>query len=231
FQNQIVYLGHVIDKRGIRPDTTRLKPLKQILPKTKKQLQRLVGIINWYRPYIKDLSQKMIKIYDKLKRNNKFEWTDSDTEDIKLIYAEIEKQTLLYYPDINLPFQLKTDASDTCIGATLKQKEKIIGFYSYKLNKSEKNYTIVEKETLDIIKSLLHFKNIIFNSPIEVRTDNANLLYNGPLSKRIERWKYVLQEFNITFKHIKGKNNTIADSFSRFNISQIMKLNLSFQLR
>ncbi|KAG0436925.1 Transposon Ty3-I Gag-Pol polyprotein [Dictyocoela muelleri] len=56
FEKSITYLGHIIDCKGTKPDLSRLKPLTSIIPMTKRQLRRLLGIINRYRPYIHNLS-------------------------------------------------------------------------------------------------------------------------------------------------------------------------------
>ena len=75
------------------------------------------------------------------------------------------------------------------------QENKVIGFYSSSLTKSEKNYSIAEKEFYAVYKALNHFKIIIFNSDIEVNTDNKNMLAVGNLdSKRVERWKIAIAE-------------------------------------
>ncbi|KAG0435920.1 Transposon Tf2-6 polyprotein, partial [Dictyocoela muelleri] len=246
FKTEVVYLGHKIDKNGTRADTSRLLPFEKIIPKTKKQLQRLIGLLNWYRPYIKNLSNKILKLTDKLRGNKAFEWKNEDTDNLKKIYEEIKEQTLLHYPDIKKPFTIETDASERAMGAILKQNNNIVGIYSYKFNKSEEKYTVVEKETFAIAKALIHFKNIIFNSKVIVKTDNKDLITTGPLTKRTERWKSILQEFNITLEHIKGKNNKYADAISRiftigrrkeikiFTIDEICKLqqeNNKFQVK
>ncbi|ORD98356.1 hypothetical protein A0H76_2652 [Hepatospora eriocheir] len=59
----------------IKPDITRIDFIKSnFTPKTKKQLQRLLGVINWFRPFIMHFSDKISTITDKLKGNKKFVW-------------------------------------------------------------------------------------------------------------------------------------------------------------
>ncbi|KAG0420218.1 Retrovirus-related Pol polyprotein from transposon 17.6 [Dictyocoela roeselum] len=116
---------------------------------------------------------------------------------------------------MNRPFILETDASDRGIGAILKQDENIVRIFSGKFNKSEEHYSVVEKETLAIVKTVLHYKNMIFNSKIIVRTDNRDLIHIGQLTKRIERWKVILEEFDLDIQYLKGIHNKFADTFSR----------------
>ncbi|KAG0438123.1 Retrovirus-related Pol polyprotein from transposon 17.6 [Dictyocoela muelleri] len=215
FKTQVCYLGHFIDKDGSRADVSRLVPFHKLISNIKKKLQRLLGVLNWYRLYIPNLSVKILDFTDKLKKDINFKWTSEDTMKFSKIYDEIKQQILLYFPDPNKPFELETDASDRGLGAILKQEHNMVGIYSVKFNQSELNYSIVEKEMLAIAKSLLHFKNIIFNSKVIVKTDNRDIIHLGPLSKRVERWKAIFEEFQIEMKYIQGKNNYSADTLSR----------------
>ncbi len=105
------------------------------------------------------------------------------------------------YPDYNKPFQLFCDASDIGAGAVLKQKDRILGLYSYKSNKTEVKYHTQEKEFLSILKSYEHFKRIIFCALTTVFTDSKNLLALPDNSnKRIQRWKILLDQYNIELK-------------------------------
>ncbi|KAG0435692.1 Transposon Tf2-11 polyprotein, partial [Dictyocoela muelleri] len=89
------------------------------------------------------------------------------------------------------------------------------------------------KETLAIIKSLIHFKPLIYNTKVYIYSDNKNLTFNGPLTKRMERWKLTLEEYNYELIHIEGREIKGADSLSRlFKITSTVegcdKLRLEF---
>lgn len=216
FKDEVTYLGFKISKDGIKPDVTRVQNYEYKPPKTHKQLQRILGLINWFRPFVNKLSTRISSIYNKLSvKENQFKWNGEDHTIIKEIFDEIKKETLLNYPQFNKPFLLEVDACNEGIGSILYQEGKIIGFFSYKFRKSEINYSTVEKETFAIIKSMQHFKNIIFNSNITIRSDNKNLLTPSDLSSRIQRWKLQLEEFNYELEHLEGKLNRGADIISR----------------
>ncbi|MGL5707545.1 MAG: reverse transcriptase domain-containing protein [Aeromonas sp.] len=214
-QTTVTYLGNIISSEGIKPDISRVSAMQAFIPKNKKGLQRLLGFINWFRPYIQNISNKLITITNKLKDNTKFIWEKEDQTIVEAVFEKIKQQILLTYPDMNKPFVLETDASEFAMGAVLKQGVNIIGFYSAKYNKSECNYTIVEKETLAILKALEKFKPIIFNNEVTIKTDNMNIVHTSSASKRIQRWKLQLEEFNYKIVHISGQENSIADAFSR----------------
>lgn len=134
----------------------------------------------------------------------------------------IKRQTLLHFPNFTQPFELYTDASNLGISGILTQKEKLVGIFSRQLSDVQRRYTIVERETLAIVKSLKHFKNIIFDSHVTIFTDSANQLFIGDSQfQRHQRWRLLLEEFNYSLQHIAGKSNTAADFLSRDHLHLI----------
>ncbi|KAG0420399.1 Retrovirus-related Pol polyprotein from transposon [Dictyocoela roeselum] len=73
------------------------------------------------------------------------------------------------------------------------------------------------------MKYLLHFKPLIYNSKVEILTDNKNLLSKGPLAKRLNRMKFIIEEYDYELHHIDGKANVAADILSRclYNIKAL----------
>ena len=65
--------------------------------------------------------------------NVKFEWTDVEQMAFNKIKQIVGCKTLLSYPDFSQPFKIHTDASDTQLGTVISQKNKLIAFYSRKL--------------------------------------------------------------------------------------------------
>ena len=47
-----------------------------------------------------------------------------------------------------------------------------------------------------IIKTVTHFKSLIFNNHVVIFSDNANLIFTNRLETRIQRWKIHLKEFD-----------------------------------
>ena len=55
------------------------------------------------------------------------------------------------------------------------------------------------------------------NVRFTLQTDHKNLIYiNDTASSKVIRWKLPIQEYDFGIEHIAGKDNLIADSFSRF---------------
>ncbi|KAG0419638.1 Transposon Tf2-6 polyprotein [Dictyocoela roeselum] len=42
----VSFLGHTISRKGISPNIDRIEPLRKIKPRNKRQIQRVLGILN-----------------------------------------------------------------------------------------------------------------------------------------------------------------------------------------
>ncbi|MGL5707932.1 MAG: reverse transcriptase domain-containing protein [Aeromonas sp.] len=214
----VKYLGLILSHEGFKPDISRVQEFKQLPPpKTMRQLQKILGFLNWFRPFIPNLSTILVPITDKTQKNShKFEWTLQDKKIIDSVYEKIENATILSYPNFNEPFYLDVDASEKGIGSILYQDKKLIGIFSKKFTPIQLNYTIPEKEFYAIFMSLEYFKKIIFCSRVIINTDHLNLINNCSIqSSRVNRWKLIMEEYNIELKYKKGTNNIAADVLSR----------------
>ena len=70
--------------------------------------------------------------------NVKFEWTNVKQMAFNKIKQIVGRETLLSYPDFNLPFELHTDASHTQLGVVIGQNNKPIAFYSRQLQPAQR---------------------------------------------------------------------------------------------
>ena len=67
------------------------------------------------------------------------------------------------------------------------------------------------------METLKEFRNILLGYEIEVFTDHKNLTYESTMgnSQRAQRWRSLIQEFDVTLKFIAGEANIVADAISR----------------
>jgi hypothetical protein len=126
-------------------------------------------------------------------------------------------ETLLRYPDHNIPFEIEADASDYQLSSVVKQNGQPVVYYSRKLNGAQRNYTTIEKELLSIVETFKTYRNMLLGAQINVKTNHRNLTHElGAFStQRVLHWRLYLEEFSPTFEYIKGENNVTADALSR----------------
>ncbi|GFU14392.1 retrovirus-related Pol polyprotein from transposon opus [Trichonephila clavipes] len=130
-----------------------------------------------------------------------------DKYEEQFLNRKIREAPVLQLPNFTEQFKLFTDASGVGIGAVLNQNHRPIAFGSRTLNKTERNYTVTERECLAVIWALNKFKTYFGSLPVKVITDHAALtkLTNGKnLSCRMIRWALKLSEINIEWEHRTG---------------------------
>ena len=126
-QDQVKYLGHLISAAGIKPDISRTEAMKINVPQTKREIMRTLGLLQRFRPYLKDAAELLRFLTERLKKDCKEKWTTKDTEKLKLVIEKIKEQTLLNFSSWNEPMSLETYASEFAIGAVLRQKKQAFG--------------------------------------------------------------------------------------------------------
>jgi Reverse transcriptase (RNA-dependent DNA polymerase)/RNase H-like domain found in reverse transcriptase len=122
FQNSVVYLGHQITEKGIRPDPNKFETiLKYPTPQNADDVRRFVAFCNYYRRFIKDFAAHATPLNNLLKKSSKFNWTESCQKSFNFFKNSLISPPILAYPDFNKEFHLTTDASDMACGAVLSQ--------------------------------------------------------------------------------------------------------------
>ena len=131
---------------------------------------------------------------------------------------------VLMIGNFDKPFKLAIDASDVGVGAVLFQEDSHgfdhpISYFSKKLNNAQRKYSTIEKETLSLVLAIQHYEIYVTGPfPVTVFTDHNPLTYINKFknkSQRLMRWSLFLQEYNLDYKHIPGKENVLADCLSR----------------
>ena len=107
------------------------------------------------------------------------------------------------------------------MGAILVQDGKPLGFYTRKLGDTQINYTVGEKELLDIVEGLKALAGVIRGQDLTVHTDHLNLLYNKLPSQRMMRWRSLLKEYNQKVLHVTGAGNDTAEALSRLDLTDV----------
>ena len=54
---------------------------------------------------------------------------------------KVSEQLLLVFPDFRKPFQVRCDASGRAIGVVLSQDDRLVAYFSEKLNDAKENYS------------------------------------------------------------------------------------------
>ena len=242
FQEEAKFLGKHISNKGIRPSKEKISEIvKEMEPKSLKDLKRILGMAGFYRDFIKNFAEITASLFDLFKYKSslesRIEWNDNTKKSLLQLKEALKECPTLSYIDENKEVKIYTDASDKAIGATLMQecegRELPIEFFSKKLNATQRRYSVHERELLAIVKAISRWKHLIFGIKIKVFTDHKPLtfiLQQKTLSDKQYRWLEELSIFDIQVDYIEGCKNIIADFLSRPIVTiSGMRINSTFE--
>ena len=139
-------------------------------------------------------------------------------------------ESILTYPDPNLPYVLFIDTSKYAWACVLTQEKtqvmeekevKIlhpITYMSGLFRGSQINWACLMKETYAIYMSIKKLAYYLEDADITLRSDHLPLrkfLAKNTLDSKVNNWAIEISPFHITFKYIKGIKNTLANTMSR----------------
>lgn len=222
-KKDVAYLGHVITEKGVKPDPQKVEALDKFKPpNNQKEIKSFLGMIGYYRKFIKDFSKKAFPLNKLLKKNSDFKWTAEQQNSFLELKEALRNVVILQYPDYNKKFIITTDASNYGLGAVLSQesngKDLPLQFISRSLSKSEKNYSTTEKECLAIVWAVKVLRPYVYGRNFVIRSDHKPLqwLFNvKDPGSRLVRWRLKLEEYDYSIEYKKGCDNVVADELSR----------------
>lgn len=227
FRKEVAYLGHVITPDGVKPNPDKIYAIKNFpIPKTQTEIKSFLGLIGYYRKFIKDFAKITKPLTLCLKKDSKINIDDKYISAFNTCKNLLINSPILQYPDFSQKFILTTDASNIALGGVLSQgsigSDKPIAFASRTLNESEQKYSTIEKELLAIVWACKYFRPYLFGRKFTIYTDHRPLVWlfnlKEPNSKLV-RWRLKLEEYDYDITYKAGKTNTNADALSRVQIN------------
>ena len=215
----IIFLGFEIDQWEYRPASKNLPKFQRLkTPKNRKELQSILGVINFYRGHVPKIASILGPIYKLLSPKENFVWGSEQDKALGEVKTILEERRPLAQVTYTAPFILHTDASEEAVGAVLIQEDRPVGYFSKQLSACEKRYSTFDREALAIVRALKHFKGWIMGQNITVFSDHKPLVNwntNKAASDRQARFQVAVQDFDFVVKYIPGIDNGLADLLSR----------------
>ncbi|XP_064465302.1 uncharacterized protein K02A2.6-like [Ornithodoros turicata] len=229
FVPEVNYLGHIISKEGLSPDKSKVEAIsKAPAPRDVKELQSYLGLINFYRRFLPNLSSCLRPLYLLLTAGKRWEWGRAQEDAFNESKRLMLSAPILAHFDPAKPLYLSCDASPYGVGAVISQKEadgreRPIAFASRSLSEAEQRYSQLDKEALALVFGTERFHQYLWGMFFRAYTDHKPLLgllgANKPIpvqaSPRLVRWALKLSTYQYELLYKPGRDLLHADALSR----------------
>ena len=191
-------------------------------PTTPKQVCTFLGLVGYYRKFIKNNFAKIAKPSTLLTHQQvKFDWTPTHHEAFLNLKESITQAPILCYPDPKKRHIVYTDASDDACRAQLSQvhngTEFPIAFLSHTFLETQRKWSTTEQGAYGVYYAITKWNYYLQGVDIIIRNDHKPLtkFLNGKnANNKVNRWELELATYNITFEWISGAHNKAANCLS-----------------
>lgn len=243
-KSSVKYLGHIFGKEGVSIDPSRIEAIEKMeSPRSKVELQRFLGLINYIHSFIKNLSIENSNLRKLLKVNVPWHWNESLEAEFQKLKKLICEAPVLRYFDPKKPVKLSVDSSSTALGAVIMQEDLPIAYASSTLSDCQTRWAQIEKELLAIWFACKKFNSYLYGQDIvTVETDHKPLvsIFKKDFDKipsRLQRLMMKLYKYHLNVVYTPGKNMFISDTLSRAHYrdgcmddSKMIEKELNFQV-
>ncbi|CAH2085636.1 unnamed protein product [Euphydryas editha] len=229
-QEQVEFLGFVINKDGIHPAPSKVEAIvKTPEPKNVQELQAFLGLYNFYERFIPHKATVLEPLHRLLDKSHKWKWTKCEKDSFDTAKHLLTFDTTLVHYDLNRPLILVCDSSEYGVGAVLSHimddgHERPVAMSSRTLHTHERRYSQLDKEAAAIMFGIQKFHNYLAGRYFTVVTDHKPLLgiFNPKkpmpviLSPRLTRIAIALTSHDYDIVYRPGTQIGNADSLSRW---------------
>ena len=178
----VKFLGHIVDKEGIRPDPEKVKGINDMTePKNLTGLRRFLGMYNQLNKFSPQLTDRMKPLRDLLCNKNQWLWGEAQQKAFVETKKLLSSTPALALYDQKRPTRISADASSFGLGAVLMQQYpnnqwRPVAYASRAMTPTEQRYAQVEKEALAITWGCERFLQYLLGLPFEIETDHKPLV-------------------------------------------------------
>ena len=187
-------------------------------PKSVFEIRRFLGLAEYYRRFIEDLSRIAALMTRLTRKEVKFEWDDRCEEAFQELKRRLTSAPILIVPDRGQGYTMYCDASRARLGCVLMQSGRVVAYGSRQLKNHEKNYPTYDMKLAAVVFALKIWRHYLCNEEFEVFSYHKSLKYiftQRDLNMRQRRWMEFLEDYDFTLHYHPGKSNVVVDALSR----------------
>uniref|UniRef100_A0A3B1JE36 Reverse transcriptase RNase H-like domain-containing protein n=1 Tax=Astyanax mexicanus TaxID=7994 RepID=A0A3B1JE36_ASTMX len=131
---RVSFLGHVVSGAGVETDPKKTEAVRDWpTPRDAKMVRSFVGLASYYRRFIRGFADVAAPLHALTKPSVKFRWSDEAEQ----AFEELKSRLC------NAPI----------LSQVQDGSERVIAYYSRRLDKAERNYCVTRRELLAVVEN------------------------------------------------------------------------------
>jgi hypothetical protein len=235
--SRVSYLGFTFDETGVRISEDRAKVIQNWpVPQNARQVRTILGTAGYVRRFVPNFSQLTFPLRQPTLQDVKFHWGPEQRQSFDKLKEHLLRDTIHVYPNFSnlekYSFVLLIDAARYGYGAVLAQKQpdgtqRVIQYKARATTRTEAAGSATQFELACLIQALTWFSSILRLGKFIIRTDHVSLTHLKSLKHsthgKLLRYAILLDSFDYTIEHAKGKQHSLPDALSRRPFSELEK--------
>ncbi|GBG70242.1 hypothetical protein CBR_g6370 [Chara braunii] len=226
FLSEISFLGYVVTRGGLRPDSRKLAVVKEApVPTSLTQVRAFLGLASYYRHFIKGFAAIARPLTNLLRKDQPLQWDYECGRAFDALKEALVTTPILIRPDPTKQFILITVWQPEAISAILAQKgndgrEHVIEYTSQTVPDERRNDSTPQGECYAVVWGIQQFHPYLYGQKFRLVMDHAPLLALKKLTNytgMIGRWAVRLQEYDFDIIHRKTERHGNADGLTRLH--------------
>ena len=120
---EVGFLGVVIGLERIKMEEEKVKGvLEWPMPKYVKDVQKFLGLANYYRQFIEGFVSIARSLHDMVKKDKKWDWMEKQEKVFKELKEKFTKELVLAAPNLDKKMRMEVDALDYATGGVLSME-------------------------------------------------------------------------------------------------------------
>ncbi|GBG87613.1 hypothetical protein CBR_g45765 [Chara braunii] len=226
FLSEILFLGYVVTRGGLRPDSRKVATVKNApVPTSLTQVRAFLGLASYHRRFIKGFVAIARPLTNLLRKDQPLSWDAECEQAFATLKDALATTPILIRPDPTKQFILITDYQPEAISAILAQKgsdgrEHIIEYASRTVPDERRNDSAPQGECYAVVWGIQHFHPYLYGQKLLLVTDHKPLLALKRLTNytgMIGRWAVLLKEYDFDVIHRKIERHGNTDGLTHLH--------------
>ncbi|GBG91440.1 hypothetical protein CBR_g52395 [Chara braunii] len=226
FLSEIPFLGYVVTRGGLRPDSRNIAAVREApVPTSLMQVRAFLGLASYYRRFIKGFAAIARPLTNLLRKDQPLSWDPECQQAFATLKDALATAPILIRPDPSKHFILITDWQPEAISAIVAQKgsdgrEHVIEYASHTVPNEQRNDSAPQGECYAVVWGIQHFHPYFYGQKFRLVTDHEPLLALKKLTNytgMIGRCAVRLQEYDFDIVHRKTEQHGNEDGLTRLH--------------